>query len=133
MLDAAHILCLAGAAGLSTFTVAFTLLECYYAEATAGALRTLESNVFSNAAVEVEAALRAFDSLRLHARNALWASTILMLVACTFRVASQCSLSVTALVASAMLLGSAAAVLHMVFAFRVVYRPLLRRIAGVAH
>ena len=125
-----HCLTLCASAALSTYTVSFTLLECYYIEATAGALRRLEGGPrFETAAPAVEAAVESFESMRGHARNAMWAGTILMLISCGARILSQASISLTSVLCFLLMLLGALAVVRTVAAFRAVYRPLLTSIS----
>ena len=108
-------------------------LSTDYTETATGALRSLDASDFSKAALEVEKAISAFDDLRHSARNALWGSTVLMLIACAFRLCARTGAYYTSLLASGVLISGVVAVLRTVAAFRRLYRPLLQQIAGHAH
>lgn len=127
-----YALALSCSASLSCFVVSFTVLECYYIRMTRGALGMGgTSSMFSG---DFEEVIESFLSLRAHARNSVWASLCLILLAAGLHIGKHTDggtgWHVAIPMSSVALLAGAALVLGCVIRFRAAYRPLLWRMAG---
>ena len=112
--DALSVLLLAGSVSLSALVTTFALLEKYYAD--------VDARASSEGIDALDAQLQGrIELMRIMAKNALWASLLLLLASVWYRVSAVHPL------AAAVLAAGMTSVVATVGCFRAAYGPAVRR------
>eukprot|EP00966_Prymnesium_polylepis_P005166 119122-Prymnesium_polylepis.1 len=125
--EATRMLALSGSLALAAFVLCYTLLECYYTTILSSSIRHMgeKGGLREDHCARCNEAINRFAWLREWARNSLWASVLLALVAAGARVNEE-TCSGISLVATLLLGIGGLSVVYTVRLFRATFLPLLQ-------